>query len=465
MNSNTSIKRAALLVACTSSFLIPFVSSSVNIALPTIGIEFGSNALILAWMSTAYLLAAVTCLIPFGRIADIFGRKRLLIIGMSIYSLASLACTLAPSDKLLIAFRCMQGAGAAIFFGPSLAILTSVFPKSERGKAMGISVAFVYLGLSLGPWLGGVMTKHIGWRSIFVFNVASGLFVVLLVLWKLKGEWADAKGERLDVAGALIYGVSLVATLMGFSNLTKNYGPWLFAAGLLGLLSFLVWETKSGSPLFNVSLLLRNRTFAFSNAAALINYMATFATTFLMSLYLQQVRGMDPGDAGKIMLVQAAMQALFSPLAGRLSDRIEPRVVSSFGMALTTFGLVLLAYLEAESATGFIILALALVGTGYGTFSSPNTNAVMSSVDKKYYGIASASVSTARMVGMTFSMGLVMLFLSINIGDAAVTVENQAGFVRAMRFSFSLCAALCAVGVFASLSRGKVHGSQPLPQQ
>jgi len=452
-----SIKRTALLIAIISSFLVPFVSSAVNVALPTIGKEFGCNALTLGWITTSYLLASAMFLVPLGRLSDIYGRKRLLIGGMSIYVIASFLCIIAGSASFLIVSRCLQGIGAAMFFAPSLAILVSVFPKSERGKALGITIATVYLGLSAGPSIGGIMTQQLGWRSIFIVNIALGALVIVVIYARLKGEWAGAEGERFDLPGSIIYSLVLVATIYGFSHLSDAVGPWLFGAGVVGLIAFIAFEMRQESPVLNVRLFAGNRVFALSNVAALINYSATAATVFLLSLYLQVSKGLSPQDAGLIMLWQPITQALISPFAGRLSDRVEPRIVASAGMFLTAIGLGLLAFLDDVTSLFYVRAVLILLGLGLALFSSPNTNAVMSSVDEKLYGFASATISTFRLVGMTLSMGIVMLLIGVHVGEAELMAESQDQFLIALGVSFTVFAGLCALGIFASLARGRLR--------
>lgn len=458
--NEASIKRAALRVAVLASFMVPFVSSAVNIAIPSIGKEFGSDPVALGWISTSYVLASVAILLPVGRLADIYGRRMMLKYGILIHTLASALCMVAGSTSQLVTFRCLQGLGGAMFFGPCVAIVASVFPEGKRGKALGITAASVYLGIALGPSIGGLMTKYLGWRSIFGANIIFGAIIVLLVYATLKGEWSDAAGERFDLGGSLLYCAALVATIFGFSHLVEPFGAPFFAAGLLCLAVFVALEARSKNPMLNITLFTRNRTFAFSNAAALINYSATAATAFLVSIYLQDIKGLDPGQAGLVMLVQAGLQTLCSPLAGRLSDRIEPRVLSSIGMALTTVGLVVLSLLRGSSSLAHVISALALLGLGFGFFSSPNTNAVMSSVEKRYYGIASSMLGTARMVGMLSSMSAVMLLLNAYMGRVQMSPDNYPAFLAAVRVAFSIFAVLCGLGIFASLARGRLHNNR-----
>ncbi|MFQ6067688.1 MAG: MFS transporter, partial [bacterium] len=366
MSMNNAVnKRSALLVTTLGSFLTPFMGSSVNIALPSIGREFAMDAVLLSWVATSYLLAAAMFLVPFGRIADIRGRKRIFTYGILIYTVSSFLSAISTSATVLISFRILQGIGGAMIFGTAVAILTSVFPVGQRGKALGINVAAVYLGLSLGPFLGGFLTQHFGWRSIFLANVPVGGLIMVFIFWKLKGEWAGAKGETFDFSGSIIYGLTLIAIMYGLSLLPAMSGVWLILMGILGILAFVRWEMKAESPVLNMNLFRNNTVFAFSNLAALINYSATFAVGFLLSLYLQYTKGLSAQNAGLILVSQPVVMAIFSPLAGRLSDRIEPRIVASMGMALAVVGLFLFTFLNEKTTLEFIVASLILLGFGF----------------------------------------------------------------------------------------------------
>ena len=456
MNTNIS-KKAVLLVVTLSSFLAPFMGSSINIALPSIAKEFAMDAVLLSWVATSYLLATAVFLVPFGRIADIHGRKRIFTYGISIYTVSSILSAISTSAVMLISFRILQGIGGAMIFGTGVAILTSVFPVGERGRALGINVAAVYLGLSLGPLFGGFLTEHFGWRSIFLLNVPLGLIILAAIFWKLKGEWAEARGEKFDLSGSIIYGIALVAIMYGLSLLPAMSGVWAIIIGILGILAFIRWEMKVASPVLPMNLFKNNAVFAFSNLAALINYSATFAVAFLLSLYLQYTKGLSPQNAGLVLVSMPAMQAILSPLAGRLSDRIEPRIIASIGMGLTTTGLVLLTFLNQNTAIEFILISLIILGFGFALFSSPNTNAIMSSVEKRSYGTASATLATMRTVGMTLSMGIAMLIFAIFIGRVEITPEYYPVFVSSLKIAFVIFATLCFGGIFASLARGKIR--------
>jgi EmrB/QacA subfamily drug resistance transporter len=455
---STVNKGTVLAVAALSTFLVGFTGSSVNIALPSIGRELGMDAVLLGWVATSFFLASAVLLLPFGRLADIHGRKRIFTYGILIYTITSLLLSFVPSALALISLRVVQGIGGAMIFSTGVAMLTSVFPAGERGKALGITVAMTYLGLTLGPVLGGILTQHYGWRSVFLAMVPLGVTTIALLLAKVKGEWAEARGEKFDLIGTTGYSLSLMAIIYGFSLLPERLGIWLTVAGVVGIFAFVRQQIKSAHPLLDINLFRKNRVFAFSNLAQLLSYSAAFAVSFLMSLYLQYIKGLSPQSAGLILVAMPAVQAGFSPFAGRLSDRTEPRILASIGMGLITIGLALFISLNENTDWGLILGSLITIGLGFAFFASPNTNAIMSSVSEKRYGVASAVLATMRQIGMMFSMGIAMLLFSLYIGRVEITAEYYPLFLKSTRTAFTIFTALCSIGIFASLARGKTRG-------
>jgi len=454
-------KRIILIIAVLAGFLTPFDGSAINIALPNIGAEFHMDAVALSWVATAYLLSSALFLVPFGKIADIRGRKKIFLYGISVFTIASLVMTMVRSSDMLLLVRIVQGIGSSMIFGTAVAILTSTFSAGERGKALGIYITSVYLGLSLGPFLGGVLTENLGWRSIFSINVPIGIATALLVVWKLKGEWADCRGETFDLAGSIIYGVALISIMYGFSVLPAAAGIFLIIAGGLCMLAFIRYEQRQPFPVLNMRLFSESRVFAFSNLASLINYSATYAVAFLLSLDLQYTTGFSPEYAGLILVAAPLMQAVVSPFAGRLSDRIDPGIIASAGMGLTALGLFLLVFLSQETPLWYIIIALLVLGFGFGLFSSPNTNAIMSAVHKRYYGVASGMVSTMRTLGQLLSMGIAMMIFAIVIGRVEITPEYYPRFIESLHYAFVLFTILCVIGIFASLVRTNTKQVDP----
>jgi EmrB/QacA subfamily drug resistance transporter len=453
------LKKSALIIATLNSFITPFMGSSVNIALPALGTEFQADAVLLNWIATAYLLSVSVCLVPFGRLADIYGRKTIFTSGIILFTISSVLCAVSFSIPMLLLFRVLQGAGNAMVFATGMAILLSVYPLKERGKVLGINVAAVYTGLSAGPFLGGVMTQHFTWRSIFLVTVPLCLFILFLIFRRLKGEWAEARGERFDLFGTLIYAVAIVGTIYGISLLPRPGSLWVILVGAAGLVAFVCWELKAVHPVFQVKLFRENRVFAFSSLAALINYSATFAVMFLLSLYLQHVRSHSPQAAGLVLIAQPVFMAVFSPYAGRLSDRVRPQTVASAGMAVTAVGLFLLTFLDPGTPVGYIVGCQVLLGFGFALFSSPNTNAVMSSVDKRFFGVASGAIGTMRNLGMMVSMGISTVVFSIFMGRVQITPEHYPLLMKSVTAAFMIFTVVCFGGIFASMVSGK-QGSE-----
>lgn len=456
-SGSESERRSALLVAMLASFVIPFMGSSVNVALPAISEEFSMPAVLLSWVVTSYLLSAAVFLVPFGRLADIHGRKRLFLYGMWVFSAASLLCAIAPDSFTLIAFRAFQGLGSGMMFGTSVAILSSVYPPKERGKVLGLAVAAVYTGLAAGPFFGGMMTGMFGWRSLFMVLLPMGAIVLYAGYTRLKGEWAEARGESFDLGGSAVYAFALTGVVFGLTLLPAMIGAFISAAGLVMIVAFVLWELRMEKPVLDMRLFRHNRRFAFSNVAALINYSATSAVVFLVSLYLQVFKGIGVEEAGIILVSQPVIMALFSPLAGKLSDVVEPQIIASIGMAISAAGLALMALFNEGTSTLEIVVALAVLGFGFALFSSPNTNAIMGAVQRRNYGVASAAVGTMRLIGQVLSIAIATLFISVYVGNVELTSADADAFLQSYRVGFVTFAILCAFGVLASLARGKAE--------
>lgn len=456
MDSETARERSALFVATLTSFIGPFMISSVNVALPAIQGELAMNAVQLGWISTAYLLATAVVLVPAGKVADIHGRKKIFRLGLIIFTLGSAAAVFAGSAAWLIGLRALQGAGAAMTITTGTAILTSVFPPAKRGRVMGIYVAAVYIGLSAGPFVGGFMTQYLGWRSLFVVVVPLGITSLFVAQRYLKGEWAEAQGEKLDLAGSVLYSVATLTFIYGTTILPSPHAWGLVLFALVAITVFAWYENRIAMPVFDVSLFATNRAFAFSSLAALIHYAATFALTFLLSLFLQYLKGMPPRAAGSLLVLQPIVMALCSPLAGRMADRIEPRYLASAGMALTALGLAGFALLSPHTSLALIGANLVLLGLGFSMFSSPNMSAIMGSVHKRHYGIAAGAVATMRLIGQMLSMAAATLVLSIYLGSRSIEPTTYSLFLDSMKTVLLFSSGTCLVGIYFSLRRGKI---------
>lgn len=457
LSEEKSFKKSVLLVSAFAAFLVPFLSSAANLALPSIGKEFHANAIGLGWVISSFILSSAIFLLPFGRLGDIVGRKKIFFLGILLFTVSTFLIIFSWSIVSLIVFRILQGLSSAMIFGTSMAIITSVFQPGERGRAIGINITSTYLGLSCGPVIGGLLTQYLGWRSIFAFLVPFGIISLILINRKIKTEWAEAVGEKFDWRGSIVYGIALASFMYGFSRLPSSLGWICIVIAIMMAIVFLIIENKISNPVFDIRLIMRNRVFAFSAIAALINYSATSAIGFFISLYLQYLKGLDARTAGLIMISQPIAMTLLSPVAGKLSDKKNPGVIASIGMGITASGLILLCFIREDTPDYFIVLLLLLMGIGFGLFSSPNSNAIMSSVEKRYLGVASGVVGTMRMIGQMMSMGIAMMLLSLYIGKQSINHATYSGLISAMRTGFIIFSILSVLGIFASLAR---HGKQ-----
>ena len=457
-----SVKRGhVLLVNSLAAWTTAFMTTGINIALPAIQTEFRLSAVALGWLPLGYVLASAVFLLPFGRIGDRFGRRLLFLLGMLLFGLSSFGLVLAGSYVPLVILRFTQGLGSALLFATSMAMVTLAYPDKGRGRAMGIAVGAAYLGMTTGPVIGGVIVHNIGWRNLFLVIGCIALFNFALDLWLLRrAEWKAKDPEGFDWTGSAIWAVALSLLLVGLSWLPLMRGVVLAVAGAAGLGLFGWWELRARNPMMALRLFRHNRLFTFSNLTALISYASIWAYTYLMSLYLQFIKGLDAQTAGLVLIVGVVLQCLVAPLAGRLSDRIDPRWVASFGMGLCTLALLLFSFLQAGTAYWYLVLALCLLGAGYGIFSPPNQIAIMGSVDRKHVGFASANMSTMRMIGMAISIAAATLVISSIVGRHDIEPADYPHLLSAIRVTFAVLTVLSVLSVVASLVRGKAQPDQ-----
>lgn len=448
---NKTAKNILLFVTMTSNFFNPLMGSAVNVALPKIGIEFSMSAIELSWVTMAYLLTSAMFLVPFGKIGDIYGRKKIFLIGNIIFTISTLICSFSISSSMLISTRLLQGIASAMMFSTSMALVISAFPPNERGKVIGLNVSAVYVGLSIAPMIGGILTDTIGWRSLFFINTIASTIITFLIILKIKEEWQEEIKEKFDFLGTIIYMFSISVLMYGFSKLPEIKAVVMTGVGVTGMIFFVFFEKKIKNPVLNMKLFAENKVFAFSNLSAFINYAATFAITFILSLYLQYVKGLDARHTGLILIAQPIMMAIVASFSGKMSDKKDPRVLASIGMSISVLGLFLLSFIDKNTHNLYIICSLIILGFGFGLFSSPNTNSVMSSVEKRFYGIASATVGTMRTTGMMFSMAIAALSIHVFIGDEKVTADNLSEFIMSSKIVLVIFTILCFIGIFTSM--------------
>lgn len=451
---------AIVVVVAAVQFLTPFMLSAVGVALPTIGREFAATAVHLGLIEMVYMLALALFLLPVGRFADIHGRRKVFVAGASVITLATLVLPMTRSIETFIAMRFWQGIGAAMITSTSVAILTSVIPPDRRGRAMGVVVSCVYLGLAAGPTLAGLMTTYLGWRWIFYAALPVEFAALVLALVKLRGaEWAEAQGERFDWRGSLLYMSALLLLILGVTHLKEwDVAGWLAGVGVLGLIGFVFVELKTRSPLIRIREISQNRTFACSNIATWINYSVSFGVMFFFSIYLQTIKGLSPKDTGVFLVLQPLVQAMVSPLAGRLADRYPPDKLATMGMAIGTVALWISSTVSAASSLALVRFVLILLGFGFGLFSSPNTTAVMASVTPREYGMAASLLATMRSTGLLTGMTMITVILSLYLGDLPITAGTGPAFVASMQTALLLFAGLSLAGIGFSMGRVSRRG-------
>jgi len=449
----TANYKSVLFVTCMAAALVPLMGSALNLALPYINADFSLNAMQSGWIMASYILSTAIFQIPCARLADIFGRRRIFICGVLVFFIFTVLCGFSTTGTSLIAYRFLSGVGSSMMFSTNMAILTAVVPPERRGWALGINAGTVYFSLTVGPFLGGFLTQSLGWHSIFFLAAIMSLMVLVGALTLLKYEWRSEESRKFDYVGTGLYAIGLSALIYGFSLLPNLYGFVLLGGGISMLTLFAFYEKRQAYPVFNVNIFFKNRVFKHASISSLINYSATTSISFMLSLYLQYVRGLTPTQAGLILVAQSFIMAITSLQSGKLSDRVPATKLSALGMLIISIGLICLCFLSDSISFIYIFCVLAFIGLGFGIFSSPNTNVIMSSVDKKEYGLASATTGTMRLVGQSFSMGLAMMAMSLVIGNVPLSAEVSPQLIESIRITFVISAVLCLFGVYSSSVR------------
>ncbi|AXV39176.1 MFS transporter [Methanobacterium sp. BAmetb5] len=443
--TEVSVERCALVLVIIGSVLIPFMGSSLGLILPLIQNELAVNILLLGWIPTAFTLANAALVLPFGRLADIHGRKKIFAAGFVVYTLASLLASVSTSGLTLIFFSFLQGAGCALIFATGVALLISIFPPEKRGRVLGIEISAVYLGLFLGPLLGGFLAQNLGWRSIFLINVPIGLFALGLILTRFKGEWKGSDGEKFDLLGSLIYALSLSSLMYGFSTLNEVSGKVFLLAGLVGMAFFFKVIKDSPNPIISLKI-FKNKLTRFSGSALLLVTIGTSAMWTLLSLYLQNLRGLDTISTALILAVQPLAVALLSPLVGRWIDKRDNKGIILLGAVVCTLGLLILAFSDLKTPLLQVVVGLLLVGVGLGLFSAPTNQNFLGSLTSKFYGVGSATLSTMIFIGQTLSLGIFLLILTGFLGNVEIAPSNYPLFLEGLNVSFYIFATISALG-------------------
>lgn len=450
-------RHIVLWMVLLNSFTTPLMLSAVNVALPSIAQDLSLDAVAISWVPLAYLMASAMFVLICGRLADMYGRKRIFLLGTAAVIVTSIIAALSINSAMLLSARFLQGISAAMLYATQMAIVSSVYPPDQRGRAIGMAVSAVYVGLAAGPLVGGFVTETLGWRFNFLLQLPLAVIVLYLGHRKVKQEWSAGISSIIDFKGAGYYSFGILVFCFGVSRLPEPSAFVLIAAGIASLIWFVQHSRNSLNPIWDVNLFFGNRVFTLSCIASLLMYSATYANVVLLSLYLQYLKQLPASSAGMIMMIQPVIMALLAPVMGKLSDSLEPRVLASAGMSLTAAGLITLALLNSNSSLVVVIIALLMTGAGFSLFSPPNTNAIMGSVDKKNFGSASGAVATMRNMGQLISMVVVTLAMTLVMGETQINPDNYPQLETAIRLSFTIAAVICLPGIFFSLARGRLH--------
>lgn len=431
------------------SFMSALDGSVVNTILPVLRDAFNSDVAAIEWVVTVYLLVLSGLLLTFGRLGDLRGHKSVYGWGFGIFIVSSMLCGLAWSPASLIGFRGIQAIGAAMLASNSPAIITGNFPPEQRGRAFGLASMLTYLGLTVGPSLGGWLTQVFGWRTVFYVNVPVGALALGLGLFFIPQDTPEDSGQRFDLPGAALFLTGLTMLLLGL-NKGAEWG-WT-SASVLGLLAgapgllivFILIERRSPAPMLDLSL-FRNLLFSTSTAAAILNYICVYSITFLMPFYLIQGRGLNPAEAGLLLTAQPVLMAIAAPVSGALSDQFGSRRAGMLGMAVLAAGLFGLSRIGHETELWLVATGLAVAGIGTGTFIAPNTSALMGSAPRPRQGIASGVLATARNFGMVLGIGLAGAVFTTHLARNTADALYQG-----IDMGFAVAAGVAVLGIVLS---------------
>ena len=452
-------KNLILFICAVLSFFAVFAVNSVMVVIPTIAAEFHMNNIVQNWAIIIFLLVVAVLSVPAGQISGKYGLKKVTIISVILFILISIANVLVTSSEQFLLCRLVLGISLSFFNVTSMAMVVSAFAPEERGKALGITITGVYIALSLAPVLGGVLNYQLGWRSVVLFGVPFLLVILALLLTKVNEEWITFGDVPLDVKGSIAYGIGMVLFIYGFTILNTSLGVILTVLGIIVLIIFGLIELREAHPVFDIRF-FKNRRFLSANFASLCAYLATFAVTTILNYHLQYIKGMDSQTAGIILLAAPLCQVVLAPIAGRLSDKYVPQVLAAIGMGLGTVSLVLFSFLNEGTSIEFLIVSMIIYGVGFGLFSPPNTNVIMSSVPPKDTSVASASVATMRTVGQAMSLGILTLVFAFVMGDVPIVEQYYPLLISSCQITCIICVALCIASVFASLVGIKSNENQ-----
>ena len=444
------LETIVVFVSFITSFFAVFLSNGIIIGVPAIAQDFAMNNVIQNWVPTIFFLVVAVFTVPAGQISGKFGVKKSLLAGIIVYLIGSIGAVLSFSTESFLIFRIMQGAGVAFLNVSAMAMVVHAVAPKNRGKALGFTVTGVYLATSLSPVICGFLVHNLGWRSMFYFVIPFLVLCIILMITKIPQEWKTYQDDKIDKVGSILYGIGILFFIYGFTSLITTPGKILTVLGIILLVIFGAYELRQKSPVFNMNL-FKNKKFTSSNIAALCSYIAVMVVTTILNYHFQYVRGWDAQMSGMILIITPIIMAIMAPNAGKLSDKIHPQKLAALGMGIATVALLILTFLTCKTPLYMVIIAMILQGIGMGLFSSPNMNAIMSSVPPKDAPTASASQATMRTIGQTMSLGLLTLVFAWIMGSLELAPQYASMIVQASQTICGICTVACLLAIFASL--------------
>lgn len=442
-------KNLILLICSVLSFFTVFAVNAVMVVVPSIAGEFQMSNIVQNWVIIIFLLVVAVLSVPAGQISGKYGLKKVTIVSIVLFIIISIVTVFVTTSEQFLACRVILGIALSFINVTSMSMVVSAFEPEERGKALGINITGVYIGLSLSPVLGGILNYQLGWRSVVLFGVPFLFAILALLLLRVEDEWITLENVPLDWKGSLAYGIGMVLFMYGFTILNEPFGMMLTVLGIIIFVVFAFIELREDYPVFDVRF-FKNKKFLSSNFASLCAYLATFAVTTILNYHLQYIKGYDSQFAGIILLVAPLCQVIIAPIAGRLSDRYVPQILAAIGMGLGTVSLILFSFLGSETSMEFLVISMIIYGIAFGLFSPPNTNVIMSSVPPKDTSVASAAVATMRTVGQAMSLGILTLVFAFVMGNVPIVEEYYPLLISSCQITCIICVVLCVASVFAS---------------
>ena len=448
---NLSKNKYVVIITALSYFLCGFSVSVISVALPTMARDFAVSAVAQNWIAMVFFLSIAIFSLPFGKISAKFGLKKTFYIGLILLIIGSFGVSISNSSDILIAFRALQGLSVAILNVSTLALVTESLPLNERGKGIGIITSIAYVGLIAANVIGGFLTNNFGWRSVFLFVIPFLILTILITYFKVPNEWILIKDDKFDYVGALIFGLGISLLTYGFTIMHTLHGVGLLILSIILFVIFGKWQLKIKFPLFPVKI-LKNKKFTYSSIAALLCSFSTFVVIYIVDYHLQYINNVDPQTTGLILMLAPISMAISTFFAGRFSDRVNnPQFIASFGLSIVFIALIILTLLNETTPLSVVILAIVLEGIGYGIFISPNTNIVVSSLPDKLASIASATVSTTRVIGETLSLGIWTVIFAIIMGSLQIIPKYYPLLIESSQIVSILLACGCLIGIIFSL--------------